>query len=172
MKTFLIIILVSVFSINLQAQHTANLDFYVGTWKYENQQTGEEFVLKLRKTVKYSDYCVVGAYTYKKNGQIVTDCMDKFSLNLDKMPVFATNSQIIPDQVDPNKLRMFVSDFGKFCPNGDVKETLSNELLIISNATPNKIRWLLKNDRGPVLEDEAPPEEFSIPVDIILTRQP
>ena len=177
MKDLVILVLTGIFSINLYAQHTENLDFYVGTWKYENQQTGEEFVLKLRKTSyvlhnNVSPECVVGAYTYKKNGQIVTDCMDKFSLNLNIMPVFATNSSQSSSSVNPNRLYMYVTDYGKFCPNGDTKRTRSNELLLESNASPNKIRWILKNDRGPVLADEAPPEEFSIPVDIILTKQP
>jgi len=174
MKTLVIVIFTSIFSVNLQAQHTANLDFYAGTWKYENQQTGEEFILKLRKTFSsfLSTECVVGAYTYKKNGQIVTDCMDKFSLNLNIMPVFATNSYIDTVLVNPNRLYMFVTDYGKFCPNGDKKRTSSNELLLVSSATPNKIRWILKNDEGEGLTDELPPEEFSIPEDMILTKQP
>ena len=89
------------------------------------------------------------------------------------MPVFATNSHVNPSLVDPNKLRMSVIDFGKFLPNGKNKNTGSNELLLVSNASPNKIRWILKNDRGgELLEDEVPPDEFSIPTDIILIRQP
>jgi len=186
MKTFLITALIGIWSFNLYAQntlpqytsYTANIDFYVGTWRYENPQTGEEFILRLRKTSRIiplgtnaTEY-VVGAYTYKKHGQIVTDCMNKFDQNLPvlDMPVCATNSSTDPSSIDPNKLRMYVSDFGKFAPNGDVKWTGSNELSIVSSTTPNQIHWILRNDRGPVLEDEMPPFEFSIPTDMILTR--
>jgi len=178
MKTLGILILVGIAAFDMYAQqpsYTANLDFYVGTWKYENEQTGEVFVLKLRKTVNRSRECVVGAYTYKKNEQIVLDCMDQFSSTQKSpisMPVYATNSSITQNLVNPNKLRMFIIDFGKFCPNGDTKRTSSNELLLVSNAFPNKIRWILKNDRetSTVIE-EIPPIEFSIPTDIILTKQ-
>jgi len=179
MKTLITIILASVCSLSLYAQHTANLDFFVGTWRYENPQTGEEFILKLRKTSHlltpsdaFATEYVVGAYTYKKSGQTIIDCMDKFDQNLHihTMPIRATNSVINQSWVNPNRLRMSVFDYGKFAPNGDAKRTGSNELLIVSSITPNQIRWILKNDRGPVLEEEAAPLEFSIPTDIILTR--
>jgi len=135
-------------------------------------------VLQLRKTSMLrkgvSHECVVGAYTYKKNGQIVTDCMDQFASTEDPigMPVFATNSNMNPSMSNPNKLRMFVTDFGKFSPNGKVKRISdNNELLLVSGAAPNKIRWILRNDGGGYLPGEMPPEEFSIPTDIILTKQ-
>ena len=173
MRTFFIIILAGIFSVNAFAQNTANIDFYVGTWKYTNAQTGEEFTLQLRKTFNsyISCWSVVGAYTYKKNGQIITDCMNQYSLNLDVMPVYATNSSQTPSLVNPNKLWMFVTDYGKFCPNGENKRTYSNRLEIVSGGTPNKIRWVLENEEGDYLASEAPPNDFSIPTDIILTKQ-
>ena len=87
------------------------------------------------------------------------------------MPVYATNAKINPTWVDPNKLWMFVTDFDKFSPNGNVKRTGSNELLLVSGTSPNKIRWILKNDEGECEASELPPYEFSIPTDIILTKQ-
>jgi len=176
MKAVIILFLAGI-SFSLQAQHTANLDFYAGTWTYVNTQTGEEFVLKLRKTIEHrgSRECLVGAYTYKKNGKIVTDCMEQFSKtqSVYTMPILASNSSKNPSDVNPNWLWMFVDDYGKFCPNGAVKSTTSNSLEIVSSVSPQKIRWILKNDVGDeYLEDEAPPMEFSIPVDMILTKQP
>jgi hypothetical protein len=90
------------------------------------------------------------------------------------MPVYATNAFIDPSYVDPDRLRMNVVDYGKFSPNGMAKRTGSNELLLVSDAVPHKIRWILRNDRGGGFEseDEIPPLEFSIPTDMILTRQP
>ena len=189
MRTFLIIA-ASFFFVNLQAQHSANLDFFVGTWKYENPQTGEEFILKLRKTSILLTHftvetdLVVGAYTYKKNGQIVTDCMDKFDsdIHVFMMPIDATNASINPAWVDPNRLRMVVRDYGKRAPNGDVKTSRNeNELSVVSASHPNQIRWILREDRGQRFyifleegEEEPlcpiPPLGFSIPTDMVLTR--
>ena len=182
MKIVAFLILTGFSIISLQAQrpvYTANLDFYAGTWKYENQQTGEEFVLKLRKTSfvdqNVTRECVVGAYTYKKNGLIVVDCMNQFSSTQTSprnMPVYANNGSLYQDKVNPNELRMFVTDFGKFAPNGDTKRTRINELLLVSNASPNKIRWILKDDGGAFEANELPPNGFSIPEDMILIKQP
>ena len=181
MKTLTTIVLAVFFAINLQAQHTANIDFFVGTWRYENPQTGEEFILKLRKishllmpSDPFPTEYVVGAYTFKRNGQIVTDCMDKF--DSDVHPVRATNSTLRPSTVNPNRLRMSVSDYGKRAPNGSVKTTGdNNELLIVSATEPHQIRWILREDRGVRAifegeEDGIHPLGFSIPTDIILTR--
>jgi len=184
MKTFLTLILASICSLGLYA-HTANLEFFVGTWRYENPQTGEVFILKLRKTSYLlthatvpTDY-VVGAYTFKRNGQIVTDCMDKFDsdIHIFRMPVRATDFVRDPDLLKPNRLEMSVLDFGKFAPNGDVKRAGFSELLIVSATEPHQIRWILREPRGPVFifegeEDGIHPLGFSIPTDIILTRVP
>ena len=175
MKTFLTIILAGLFAVNVFAQHTANIDFYVGTWKYTNAQTGEEFTLQLRKSFNsvISCWCVVGAYTYKKNGTIITDCMNMYLLQIkeNEMPVYATNSRNDPTWVNPNRLDMYVTDYGKFCPNGTNKRSRSNTLELVSSGTPNKVRWILKNDEGDYIASEAPPNDFSIPTDIILTKQ-
>jgi len=186
MKTLTTIILAVFFTVNLQAQHTANLDFFVGTWRYENPQTGEEFILKLRKTSHllrpldpFPTEYVVGAYTFKRNGQIVTDCMEKFDsdMHIFRMPVRATNSSRNPDWVDPNSLWMTVRDYGIRAPNGSVKTSGDDtELLIVSATEPHQIRWILREQRGPIFifeegeEDGIHPRGFSIPTDIILTR--
>jgi hypothetical protein len=183
MKTLKTLILASVITAQLYAQqpkpiYTANLDFYTGTWLYENTKTGEEFILKLRKvsevTQGYPHESIVGVYTYKINGYIVTNCMDKFDstqIRPVSMPVYVTNASWFQHAPDPNKLRMFVTDFNKLAINGHHKRTLSNELLLVSSGTPNQIHWILKNDSGEIFADEATPIEFSIPTDIILTRQ-
>ena len=198
MKTFLIIVLTGIWTLNLHAQssipkrtvYSANLDFFVGTWRYENPQTGEEFILRLRKTSDHGSHTVnarelvVGTYTYKKNGQIITDCMDKFDsdIHILMMPIRATNSTPNPATLDSNRLRMSVRDYGKRAPNGDVKSSHdNNELLIVSTSSPNQIRWTLREDRGQRFyifleegEEEplspVPSVGFSIPTDMILTR--
>jgi len=181
MRTFFTIAITTVmalFSTSLYAQHTANIDFYEGTWKYTNSQTGEEFTLQLRKAFNSvtSSWCVVGAYTYKKNGTIVTDCMNKYLLPIkeNEMPVYATNSSSNPNNVNPNRLGMFIVDYGRFSPNGTPKSTLDNVLEIVSSTTPYKIRWKIQNSEGEQVyfsTTEIPPSDFSIPTDIVLTKQ-
>jgi len=171
-KAFIIISIVFMSVITANAQsYTANLEFYVGTWRYTNASTGDEFTIQLRKTsrvhVKYGTInCLVGAYTYKKYGQIIVDCINQYNSQIDPldMPIYATNSAFEASDVKPNRLYMYVIDIGKN------KTTFSNEILIISGTDPKKIRWILRNDEGEYETQDLPPTEFSIPTDIALTK--
>lgn len=168
----ILITLLSVLFFNLaDAQnYSANLDFYVGTWVYSDPSIGAEFTVKLRKTIRYDsdgiDYCLVGAYTYKIDGQIVSDCMVKFNDQVDAlyMPIYATNSVLRQSLVNPNRLYMYLRDFVMR------KKTFSNEIEIISSTDPKKIHWILRNDEGEFEAHELPPDEFSIPTDVVLTK--
>ena len=160
----------SVFAANAQS-YTANLEFYVGTWRYTNASTGEEFTIQLRKTSRIHAEdgtidCLVGAYTYKKNGQIIVDCINQYNSQIDPldMPIYATNSTSEASYVKPDRLYMNVIDIGKN------KTTYSNEILIISGTDPKKIRWILRNDEGEYETQDLPPTEFSIPTDIVLSK--
>lgn len=164
--------LLSVFFFNLaDAQpYSANLDFYVGTWVYSDPSIGAEFTVKLRKTSRIDKYginhCLVGAYTYKIDGQIVSDCMVKFNDQVDAlyMPIYATNSALQQSDANPNRVYIFVEDVVMR------KKTFSNEIEIISSTDPKKIHWILRNDEGEFEAHELPPDEFSIPTDVVLTK--
>lgn len=73
------------FSQNLN-QPLITLDHYVGTWKYENANTKETFVVKLKKVIRPekpmlpSRECIVGTYSYIKDGVVILDNMDKFNM--------------------------------------------------------------------------------------------
>lgn len=62
------------FSISFLFSQNINLDWYVGTWKYQNSANGEEFIIMLKKTQKLihpafgegTEDCLVGVYSYKK----------------------------------------------------------------------------------------------------------
>ncbi len=87
------------------------------------------------------------------------------------MPVYATNSSRDKNNVNPNKLRMYVTDYGLYAPNGDAKWTPHNELLVVSRDTPNQIRWILNDESNiEIPKEETPPPGFSIPTDIILRK--
>lgn len=171
-KAFIIISIVFMSVITANAQsYTANLEFYVGTWRYTNASTGEEFTIQLRKTsrVHVEDGtidCLVGAYTYKKNGQIIVDCINQYNSQIDplNMPIYATNRTFAASDVNPDRLYMYVIDVGMN------KTTFSNDILIISGTDPKKIRWILRNDEGEYETQDLPPTEFSIPTDIVLTK--
>ena len=97
MKEVLIIVLSIVFSISLSAQEITpipwdgSLDMYVGTWKYENTETDEVFIIKLKKfdnfTALLSNFgtVLIGEYYHSKNGIILYD-------NLDYVSTITTNN--------------------------------------------------------------------------------
>ena len=74
MKKIIHIILLSLLTTLLQAQDTQ--DYYVGTWKWEDQSSNSEIIVKLRTYTGVwgffgdeSIYTIlVGAYSYKKDG--------------------------------------------------------------------------------------------------------
>lgn len=165
----LLIAVMAVCSLADTQNYSANLDFYVGTWVYSDPSIGEEFTVKLRKTYHYNEhgikYCLVGAYTYKKDGQIVSDCMVKFNDQVDAlyMPIYASNS-VLHQGVNPNRLYMYLRDFVMR------KKTFSNEIEIISSTDPKQIHWILRNDEEEGEAKDLPPYEFSIPTDVVLTK--
>lgn len=168
-KILITLLSVLFFTLADAQNYSANLDFYVGTWVYSDPSIGEEFTVKLRKTYRNDKYginhCLVGAYTYKKDGQIVSDCMVKFNDQVDAlyMPIYASNS-VLHQGVNPNRLYMYLRDFVMR------KKTFSNEIEIISSTNPKQIHWILRNDEGEYETKDLPPDEFSIPTDVILTK--
>ena len=177
MKKMIIMLSLILVSSGIQSQgYTANLDFFAGTWQYINKATNEEFTLKLRKSVyinpldKYQDEeaCLVGVYTYKVNGIIVTNTMDEFGSDIHalKMPVIATNFVRNISKLDSQKLWLTFND-RKYNKN-----TLSSSLEIASNS-PAKIRWTLTEDEGEEVYspgETIKPNGFSVPVNMILTK--
>ena len=185
MKNLIILIATLVFTSQARAQtqqlepsNAMNLDFFVGTWKYENDQISETFTLRLRKVCDTSNNviyeAVAGAYTHFRLDRRGVNCMNEFfstSKSPVSMPVYATNDASDRNAVNPNKLRMFVTDYGLRAPNGEAKRMYKNELLIVSKDTPNQIRWILKDELdGEMLTEEVPPPGFTLPTDIILRK--
>jgi len=92
--------------------------------------------------------------------------MVKFNDQVDAlyMPIYATNSALQQSDANPNRVYMFVEDVVMR------KKTFSNEIEIISSTDPKKIHWILRNDEGEYETHELPPDEFSIPTDVVLTK--
>jgi len=174
---FLLLVTSNAFGQNIERRYGANLDFYVGTWKYTNIATNEEFTIKLRKSI-YTGFnisydCVVGTYTYKKNGSVILDNMNEFMIDRSvglPAPIYASNARETISEPNPNKLRTFVDDYGILWPNSTLPKDGEGTITIVSTVNPKKIRWELKDGEGPRIVGHHPPMGFSIPTDIILTK--
>ena len=163
---------------NMRQWYSTNLDFYVGTWRYTNTTTKEEFTIKLRKSVYITMTnikwdCVVGAYTYKKNGVVVLDNMNKYMNDRsigNPVPIYATNSRETAAELNPNELEASIQDYGILWPGSALPKSGRGVITIVSTGNPKKIHWELKDSEGIVIIDHTPPPGFSIPTDMILTK--
>jgi len=176
--TFLLLSMSSMHGQNIRQWYFANIDFYVGTWRYTNATTNEEFTIKLRKTVYLSSLsmiredCIVGTYIYKKNGVIVLDNMNEFMIDRVYLPgpIYATNARETAAAVNPNKLETTVQDYGILSPASGRPKSGRGTITIISAGNPKKIHWFLKDREGPRIVGHSAPMGFIIPTDIILTK--
>ena len=175
--TLLLLSVSSMHGQSIEQWYSTNLDFYVGTWRYTNTPTNEEFTIKLRKSV-YTAYniredCVVGAYTYKRNGVVVLDNMNEYTKDRSMgvhVPIFASNASETASLSNPNRLRSEVEDYGILWPDSKLPKSGQGIITIVSTVNPKKIRWELKDGEGPRIVGHHPPMGFSIPTDIILTK--
>ena len=175
--TFLLLSMSSTYGQSVKQRYTSNLDFYVGTWRYTNATANEEFTIKLRKTAYTSPFmikrdCIVGVYTYKKNGAVVLDNINEFMIDRSEFPgpIYATNARETAAAVNPNKLETTVEDYGILTPASGQPKYGRGSITIISMGTPKKIQWELKDTEGTYIVGYDPGTGFSIPTDIILTK--
>ena len=175
--TLLLLSVSSMHGQSIEQWYSTNLDFYVGTWKYTNTTTNEEFTIKLRKSV-YIAYnirrdCIVGAYMYKKNGVTILDNMNKYTDDRsigNSVPIYASNANKTASLSNPNRLRGTIQDYGILWPDSTLPKYGQGIITIVSTVNPKKIRWELKDGEGPRIVGHHPPMGFSIPTDIILTK--
>ena len=177
MKEVLIIVLSIVFSISLSAQEITpipsggSLDLYVGTWKYENSETNEEFIIKLRKFDNYTTVLgsnfgtvLIGEYYHSKNGIISYN-------NLDYVSTITTNDQAIRAPIrsfsinnDYNNLCLTVIDMTYYkATHGTLSFSLGKE-------NTNSLRWKIVEEEGDF--DIGPDyiEGLSIPTEMTLIK--
>jgi len=174
---FLLLSTSSIYGQNIRQWYSANLDFYVGTWRYTNTTTNEEFTIKLRKTIYISHSlirrdCIVGAYILKKNGAVVLDNMNEFMTDRSEFPgpIYASNARETAAAVNPNKLETTVQDYGILYPSSEWPKSGIGTITIVSTSNPKKIQWVLKDPPGARIVGHSAPMGFSIPTDIVLTK--
>ena len=164
-KLIIIFTTAILFATNLTAQD--NLSPYEGTWRYTNVSTNEEFTIKLRKTIGQFFYgereCLVGSYTYKKNGVVILDNMNMFNNNNvypTKMPILVKQQSIL-----------FVNDYGIITRGKPKFVSGWLGLLAVELGEAAKLTWKLEEEEGDIPDVIADvPQGFTIPDDIILTK--
>ena len=146
-----------------------SLDLYVGTWKYENTETGEVFIVKLTKfdnfTILSHNFgtVLIGEYSYKKNGISIYNSIDSVS-------GITTNNQAIKTSIlctgkqNYNHLSLSVSDKTYYkAASGKLSYSL------IRNNT-HTLKWKIAESEGDFDVGPDYKEGLSIPSDIVLIK--
>jgi len=176
MKKLLITILFC-FSISFLFAQNINLDWYVGTWKYENSANGEELIIKLKKSQWEipssfgggTEDCLVGVYSYRKNNQIL---VNKLGLFNEELAPFACPITLTPSFA-PSKLMLDIIDYTVTNGRGKFKRIGIPSTVSYNSSSPNAISWKLE-----VVEQEyfyyeqidRFPEGTNLPRSIILFK--
>ena len=146
-----------------------SLDLYVGTWKYENTETGEVFIVKLKKfdnfTILSHNFgtVLIGEYSYKKNGITIYD-------NIDSVSGITTNNQAVKTSIlctgklYHNNLSLSVSDKTYYkAASGKLSYSL-----IRNNV--HTLTWKIAESEGDFDVGPDYKEGLSIPSDIVLIK--
>lgn len=176
MKRSLITILFC-FSISFLFAQNINLDWYVGTWKYENTANGEEFIIMLKKIQKLihpafgegTEDCLVGVYSYKKNNQILVNKIDLFN---EVLVPYACPITLIQSYAH-SKLMLNIIDYSISNGRGKFKSIGIPSTISYNSSSPKAINWKLE-----VVEQEyfyyeqidRFPEGTNLPRNIILFK--
>ena len=174
MKRLLSIILI-IFCCETLYSQQITLDFCVGTWEYTNPATGEEFLMKLKKSqIKISRFfgggveeCLVGGYIHKRNNAIFMDCMQEFDKNQDAIsfPIWLG--------VSNNALDLMIKDYNMRNLRGEKKVIGFPSKVYLYSISPKQIRIELVPDgmeRVYLDEKDVFPVGTSLPGNMILTK--
>ena len=150
------------------AQTEKNLKEFVGTWKYENPDSCEVFIIKLKTIVDniYETMYVYGNYSYSKNNLIIEDNLHQFDTltNLALFPI------ILRPWYPSSSTKLTLDFFDETYEYGSYPETSFVEL--IDEKKETKLRWFMEIGGIYVYEhdEEMPPNHFSVPSDVIFTK--
>jgi hypothetical protein len=174
MRHIILILSISILSfgsIMAQQEHsqTKNLDAFVGTWEYktENELFRIVFVKGKYKgsTVKYD--CVIGGYLYIKDRDTIGDYTKNIPVqslghNEKEITIRGTNANSNTAYILPNRIRLIFTD-------RKVGKTTwgfpQNNFTLLS---PTEARFQIFNDEG--IDDVIVPQEFSVPVDVVMKK--
>ena len=172
MKKIIHIILLSLLTTLLQAQDTQV--YYVGTWKWEDQSSNSEIIVKLRTYTGVwgffgdeSTYTIlVGAYSYKKDGIIVADYLNECSKNHSSWIGYPIAIWDIEE--------LCIRDYLLKDGYGTLKLIAGSSKIEHVSSNPDKIKWTLVDDAhsGDIIADPKliEPQGISLPKEIVLTK--
>ena len=170
-------ILFASLSASLLPAQNIDLDWYVGTWKYENASAGDELIIKLKKSQFTNlptfggsvENCLVGVYRFKKNNQLWIDKLDTFNENL--VPF----SCPITINLGKNILNLLlcVTDYTIVNGRGEYKTINVPSRIEYNSSAPKTIKWKIVVEEQEYFyyaQIDRFPEGTNLPTDIILTK--
>lgn len=172
MKKVILIFLLSLLTTLLLAQDSQ--DYYVGTWKWEDQSSNSEIIIQLKTYTgvwgywgNTSSYTVlVGAYSYKKDGVIVANFLNEFGENYSSYVSY-------PIAIWDMKY-LGIRDFLLTNEEGAPKYIEGSSRIEHVSSNPDKIKWILVDDAhsGDIIADPKliEPQGISLPKEIVLTK--
>lgn len=174
MKNITLLIIAILGTTIVNAQSLPGLEQFTGTWKYENPDSNEVFIIKLKTMTDDFDgeLCVCGNYFYSKNNVVIEDNLSQFDTLADcsSYSINAYKSRVY-DYLN-TKLRLTFTDityYNKF--SGGVGSFIE----IIPWKKEIMLHWYLVEEEGSsyvYLENEPmPPYGFSVPTDVILIKE-
>lgn len=179
MKKILLITILIIFTLTTLPAQSVSLEWYVGTWKYENIQTGDEFIIKLRKAQREipavfgggTEECLVGVYSYKKNNQLLIDNINRFYDNINPVSypicVFSSNDGL------NIKLGLGVIDYTMTNSKSKFKMIYEPSSLEFNTLSPATIKWkLVVTEQEYIFTpiEERFPRGTNLPMEMILTK--
>ena len=177
MKKILILIISTSFNVNFLFAQNINLDWYVGTWKYENTSTGEELIIKLKRSqfIELPIFgsgivdCLVGVYRYKANNQTIVDKLDLFNLDLEPYDCPITLSS----RKSTLLLSLSIIDYSITNGRGKFKSINVPSTVVYNSSSPKTIKWKLVIEEQEYFyyaQIDRFPEGTNLPIEIILTK--
>jgi len=157
---------------------TDSLKMYEGTWKYENTQNAEIFIIKLAmySSLKYGETCYdyLGTYSYRKNGKEVFNVLNTTfpAAQTSYLDITLKEASLFPIWLGCNKyanaLNLYFRDhvYKKYEDGGYVQ-------LLSTKAGDEKLLWYPQNGEGVrvyVTGEPEEPEGFSVPVNVVMTK--
>ena len=174
-KVLIIFILCTVFVQMSYSQNNSVYNNYVGTWKWEHNQTQSEFVITLKKSKAdwtiFDDGlvdCIIGVYKYIKNGVVVIDNSNELSEEKSyiKYPIVIMGNEqymslIVKDYLLKNEYDAFKNLYG------------SSNVELVEGSNGTQMKWTIIDDgHQHIYTDERQifPSGTSLPTNIILTK--
>ena len=175
-------ILIFLFSFVVLCSYCQTVDDFVGTWRYENNDTVFTIVLKEGKYVNYdfsiyaSLKCIFGGYSLRINGVLVDDFTsvnDTFDWNL------GYNPSLQRIYIEATRMHDNTNGYG-FIFYDQRKRHFGGKGIsggFLTLLAPNKLKWEIDEEIGIWSEiegcedcPEVSPIGFSVPNNVVLTK--